>query len=342
MAKISVIIPIYNVEKYLDRCMNSILNQTLEDIEIILVDDGSPDNCPQMCDEYAAKDTRIKVVHKKNQGLGLARNSGLEIATGEFVSFVDSDDYIKLDTYEKVYERIKETDSDICVFSYQNKKDSGEEEPKVIPIGNGIFEHEGILNTVLPGMIGAPSEYHRDSYIGMSVCKCIYSKKIIDSYNIRFKSEREFISEDIIFQLTILPLVSRLVTMKDMFYYYCKNEWAQIPSLTNKYDVNRFNRYKMLYLKEIEILKGLNIDGEGKKRAARMFLGNCRVCIKQISTNPNLTTKQKRKLVSDICNDSVLQDVLKWYRWNKNPFKQQIVTVLLKLKLSSILLIITK
>ena len=86
MAKVSVIVPVYNVEKYLDRCMQSLLNQTLKDIEIIMVDDGSPDNCPKMCDDYAKQDSRVKVIHKKNAGLGLARNSGLEVATGEYVA----------------------------------------------------------------------------------------------------------------------------------------------------------------------------------------------------------------------------------------------------------------
>ena len=94
MIKVSIIVPVYNVEKYIDRCMKSLMNQTLHEIEIILVDDGSPDSCPQMCDEYAKQDTRVKVIHKENAGLGYARNSGLEIATGEYVAFVDSDDYV--------------------------------------------------------------------------------------------------------------------------------------------------------------------------------------------------------------------------------------------------------
>ena len=86
---VSVIVPVYNVEQYLKRCVNSIIEQTEKNIEIILVDDGSPDSCPQLCDEFAAQDNRIKVIHQKNAGLGMARNSGLEIASGEFVMFVD-------------------------------------------------------------------------------------------------------------------------------------------------------------------------------------------------------------------------------------------------------------
>lgn len=113
MSLISVIIPIYNVEKYLDKCVDSIINQTYKNLEIILVDDGSPDNCPKMCDDYAKKDSRIKVVHKENGGLSDARNAGMEVATGEYVSFIDSDDYISLDFYETLLETIVDNDSDI-------------------------------------------------------------------------------------------------------------------------------------------------------------------------------------------------------------------------------------
>lgn len=105
--KVSIVVPVYNVEQYLDECVQSLLNQTLKDIEIILVDDESPDDCPQLCDKYAQADKRVKVVHKKNGGLGLARNSGLEVSTGEFVTFCDSDDYVALDTYEQCYEIAK-------------------------------------------------------------------------------------------------------------------------------------------------------------------------------------------------------------------------------------------
>lgn len=114
---ISVIVPIYNVEDYLDRCVDSIINQTYKNLEIILVDDGSPDNCPKMCDDYAKKDSRIKVVHKENGGLSDARNVGMEVATGEYVSFIDSDDYISLDFYETLFQTMIDNDSDIVECS---------------------------------------------------------------------------------------------------------------------------------------------------------------------------------------------------------------------------------
>lgn len=110
---ISVIVPIYNVEKYMKKCVDSIINQTYKNLEIILVDDGSPDNCPQICDEYAKQDSRIKVIHKENGGLSDARNAGMKIATGEYVSFIDSDDYISDDFVETLYTTMKTENSDI-------------------------------------------------------------------------------------------------------------------------------------------------------------------------------------------------------------------------------------
>lgn len=104
---ISVIVPVYKVEEYLDECLNSIACQTYSNLEIILVDDGSPDNCPRMCDEWAKRDSRIRVVHKKNGGLSSARNAGLDVAKGEYISFVDSDDFICKDALQNLYDRIK-------------------------------------------------------------------------------------------------------------------------------------------------------------------------------------------------------------------------------------------
>lgn len=114
---ISVIVPIYNVEKYLARCVDSIVNQTYKNLEIILVDDGSPDLCPQMCDDYAEKESRIKVVHKKNGGLSDARNAGIAVATGEYISFIDSDDYVSDDFFECLLDVMNKENSDIAECS---------------------------------------------------------------------------------------------------------------------------------------------------------------------------------------------------------------------------------
>ena len=115
---VSVIVPVYKVQQYLVKCVKSITEQTYKNLEIILVDDGSPDDCPKMCDDFAKKDKRIKVIHKQNGGLSDARNAGTDIATGDFVMYVDSDDYLELNTIEVLYNNLVETDSDVSFSEY--------------------------------------------------------------------------------------------------------------------------------------------------------------------------------------------------------------------------------
>lgn len=122
---ISVIVPIYNVEKYLKECIDSIIKQTYKDIEIILVDDGSPDRCSELCDNYALQDSRIKVVHKKNGGLSSARNAGIDIASGEWLVFIDSDDYIHSEMLTKMMEAQIATDASLVVCDFCSFSDSG-------------------------------------------------------------------------------------------------------------------------------------------------------------------------------------------------------------------------
>ena len=122
---ISVIVPVYKVEKYLDRCVSSITGQTYKNLEIILVDDGSPDRCPQMCDEWAEHDSRIRVVHKENGGLSDARNAGLKIAAGQYISFIDSDDWIESEMYERMVRAMNRDKSDIAACSVRMVWEAG-------------------------------------------------------------------------------------------------------------------------------------------------------------------------------------------------------------------------
>ena len=128
MAKVSVIIPIYKVENYLNRCVESVVGQTYSDLEIILVDDGSPDNCPQMCDEWENKDSRIRVIHKQNGGLSDARNAGLDICTGEYITFLDSDDLLSLNFVETLINVAQDTNADIVSCGLKRFYDKIEKE----------------------------------------------------------------------------------------------------------------------------------------------------------------------------------------------------------------------
>ena len=133
MPKVSIIMPTYNVEQYFRQCLESVINQTLTDIEIIPVDDGSPDNCEKIMDEYAKKDSRIKPIHKENGGYGKAVNAGLKMATGEYIGIVETDDWIEPDMYEKLYSQAKKFDSDVCksgFYKYNSLKEPEKQDKK--------------------------------------------------------------------------------------------------------------------------------------------------------------------------------------------------------------------
>ena len=188
MPKVSIIVPVYKVEKYLDRCVQSLINQTLNDIEIILVDDGSPDNCPQMCDDYALKDKRIKVIHKNNAGLGFARNSGLDIARGEYIAFCDSDDCVREDAYEVLYEKMIDSDSDVVYGWMIHEMKDGHWEDYCKFSNEKIIEGQRVKEFAMDVVSFPPNIKHRERIIDVSSCMALYRKDIIDNNNIRFMS----------------------------------------------------------------------------------------------------------------------------------------------------------
>ena len=147
--KISVVVPVYNVEKYFDNCVESLVNQTYSDLEIILVDDGSSDGCPQMCDEWAGKDTRIKVIHKTNGGLSDARNAGMKIATGKYIGFIDSDDYIALDFFDTLLLVMEKENSDIVECSVGKFYEDGRFEEYSDDLAVTTFETESALSGLI-------------------------------------------------------------------------------------------------------------------------------------------------------------------------------------------------
>lgn len=222
MPKVSVIIPVYNVERYLNKCVQSIVDQTLDSLEIILVDDESPDACPQMCEEWARKDNRIKVIHKKNGGLGFARNSGLELATGEYVTFCDSDDWIEPEAYQTTYEKCKEKDLDICWFQPRRVTTDGVFLP-LSPKKECYFMDEAQMRRFRKEVIGRNPEDPQSRTRGMSSCMALFRRSIFQTSGVRFPSEREVASEDLMFLVLFLPHVEKVGILPHVFYNYLIN-----------------------------------------------------------------------------------------------------------------------
>lgn len=205
--KISVVVPIYNVENYLKKCIDSLINQTYKNLEIILVDDGSPDFCPKICDEYKKQDERIKVIHKQNGGLSSARNAGLEVATGDFITFVDSDDFLELDIYEKVIDIFNSNSVEIVSMTMQLVNEKYE------VINQGLTETFSIGNcssrNYFKGMV--------QRKLSASVCDKVFLKSTIE--NLRFDEMR--LNEDFFFLASLLLEQNcTIFLMNDIGYNY--------------------------------------------------------------------------------------------------------------------------
>lgn len=214
-AKVSIIVPVYKVEPYLEQCVDSLLCQTLEEIEIILVDDGSPDHCPQICDQYAAKDDRVRVFHQKNAGVSVARNQGIKMASADWVMFVDPDDWLEHNAAELLYHKAKECDCDIVYslfsWNYENRQVN-------VTIRNeekGEFcvpEHYELFLETLLG-------YREDRICMAAVWGKIYRKKLIDDYHCSFPEGMKR-RQDAIFNLHILPHLKKIYIIDVPTYHY--------------------------------------------------------------------------------------------------------------------------
>jgi len=202
---ISVIIPIYNVERYLDKCIRSVVEQTYKNLEIILVDDGSPDQCGTICDKWAEKDKRIRVIHKTNGGLSDARNAGLDAATGAYIGFVDSDDYIHPQMYQRLYEELAEYSADLAICGFD----------RVDVYSNQVIRNENMPSEGLIGKKEALLNICR-KVTYMVVWNKLYRRELFD--NLRFKYGK--ISEDIFIMYELIHRCVHILSVPENYYYY--------------------------------------------------------------------------------------------------------------------------
>ena len=242
---ISIIIPVYKVEKYLEKCIESVLKQSYTNLQIILVDDGSPDNCGKICDEYAKKDSRIEVIHKVNGGLSDARNVGISKAKGRYIGFVDSDDYIKEDMYEILLNLIKKYDADVSICNLYDVIDGNE---CIRNKENGIREYSrlDILKEVL-----------LDKNIQSYAWNKLYEKELFDE--IKYPIGKKY--EDIGTTFYVFEKCNKIVVTSEPEYYYLKRSDSLVNNVTEStvLDYTEIIIQRYLYTKEnIKELKKYN------------------------------------------------------------------------------------
>ena len=226
---ISVIIPVYNVENYLNDCLDSVLSQTYKNLEIILVDDGSSDKCPCICDEYAKKDSRIRVIHKENEGVSVARNLGLDVARGDYIGFVDGDDFISKDFYRALYDNITKHSADISACLYCNVYEN---------IIAKILHDRTLLKSdyVIANRVEALRLFFENK-INTSSWNRLYRREIIES--IRFPIDVK-LGEDVVFTYRTFDNSNAIVFSNNYHYYYRQRKSGAFDSRRNRYHQRLF------------------------------------------------------------------------------------------------------
>ncbi|MCF2653180.1 glycosyltransferase family 2 protein [Anaeromassilibacillus senegalensis] len=235
---VSVIIPVYNIEVYLRECVESVLAQTYENFELILVDDGSKDNSPAICDEFAQLDSRVVVIHKENEGPSATRNRGIEAAQGEFIVFVDSDDRIHPQMLEKMTAAMTRYQTDLCICGFERFRDGWKQRVRISPYSLLIFQSKQELASVY--------KKANTNMFGVSIWAKMYRAQIIKDNNIRFSEDIDY-EEDCCFNIDYFQYVTTTSVLRDYFYFYRQMEQSLSKGYrkdTYKFLVNGYRRRK--------------------------------------------------------------------------------------------------
>lgn len=241
---ISIIVPIFNVEKYLDRCVDSILSQTFTDFELILVDDGSPDGCPAICDAYAAQDKRVVVIHKKNGGVSAARNSGLDIAQGEYIAFCDGDDYLAPTFFERMLLEAVNQEADCVVANYVavDEEDCVLRCPSFDVASMNIATEETRWNYLIHDILAYKH--------GWEVGTRLFRANIVQNHHIRFCLTCEGFAEDLGFILEFCLYAARIVCIADHVYFYVVHSGSMMDTSKNTIKLSQLNEVSASFEKK--------------------------------------------------------------------------------------------
>lgn len=329
--KVSIIVPMYNVESYLPECVESLRNQVLKDIEVILVDDGSPDNSGQLAEAYAAMDGRIHVVHRENGGLGPARNTGLDHAKGDYVGFVDSDDWVDPDMYQRLYEKAQETDAD-AVYTGIKTIEQGKT-GVVIPhpfAGKTLSSTSEIFELRKSYFGTAPTREAIDS-VPVSACIAIYKRAFLEEHHLRFINVQ---SEDVFFNTAVCRNARKVACIAGAPYCYRKDDQ---PSITNG-----FNPVKIQWLARFfELLAQLvreepeEFQEECRLRANRCMI-DCSRALMKVIERADCSDADKNRYVKELCFHALVRDACRDYPFAKLPPMQMVFGVCLKHGLISV------
>ncbi|SCH19957.1 glycosyltransferase family 2 protein [Romboutsia sp. 1001713B170207_170306_H8] len=304
--KVSIIVPIYNAERDLKCCIDSILSQTFEDIEVILVNDGSTDKSREICDEYAIKDKRIILIHKKNQGVSSARNLGIKESTGDYIMFCDSDDWIESDCIEKLYSKIKDSNADIIYSGvYREEYTNGKKiQDKVSGVSEEIFIKKEDFDKYLDYII----ESIKSPFL--SPCAKLYNASIIRNNNLKFDIDMVCF-EDFCFNLKFLQNTKSMYLSKDIKYHYRGERGKGGIQKRNKndlvYEVSS-SHYEMN-----KLLRLIKYNEELKDYIEIWFLEHYKIVFEKIIFEENNMSKiERNNILKHLCSDKEFCDFIEY------------------------------
>lgn len=296
MIKVSVIVPVYNVEeKYFRKCINSVINQTLEEIEIILVDDGSTNNSSNICDEFAQKNKKIIVIHQKNQGVSSARNNGIKIAKGEYIMFVDSDDWLEDRACEMLY-KYSEFNADFIIGrNYCYLEDKHKE---IKPNFYGEDVNEIANKDEIYKMLLIDSNKNKYSYLATPWAK-LYKKSTLENYKILFETNLKA-GEDLIFNLDIITKGNKIFVVDEFIYHYRLHNRSTLYRLSDTFEKHMYNLYYCL-------------DERSKRYNLKLADEICYYKIRYLNTILKYSNKIQKsaKEIKRIVNEPVYKDSIK-------------------------------
>lgn len=293
---ISIIVPVYNGEKFLRKCIDSIQNQTLTNWQLLLIDDGSTDGSPQICDEYAARDDRIQVIHKRNGGVSAARNDGLELAQGKYIGFVDADDWILPDMYRKLVNQAEQNYADIVMCDAKTVYAGGREELDTITqlSQSVMLERSDLRPELLLELAGA-------------TWRCIYRSDLIHKSTLKYPVGIHF-SEDRIFNLYAMGYCAKLYYMKEAYYMRFINDESAVHRFHPDYFERVKSAHKATQLALDTVWSG---DRAYKRSYQRQFIGGAIAAINNYYYRTStFSGREKRLAVKKVCEDEALRTAI--------------------------------
>ncbi|MEF2901576.1 MAG: glycosyltransferase [Terrisporobacter sp.] len=320
---ISIIVPVYNVEKYLARCIDSILNQSLKNIEIILVDDGSTDSSPSICDEYSSKYENITAIHKKNERVSAARNDGIKLAKGKYIGFVDSDDWIEFNMFESMYKVAEDTKSDIVMCDF--KKVGIQNQYKVSqPIREGYYDRNMIEKELFPCIIMFENIEFPPTISNWTI---LFRRKFLVDNNIYYDEDIHY-CEDSIFGSKAMYNANSFYYMKGSYFY---NYFYNPSSTTTTFNMKKWDSYVTINNRLKEYFKNDEFDFSRQIKINMLYF--TLNFLKEIK-GTNLSDKEKEIECKKILNDKAVKNIFKKFSMPDVHFKLKVIIMIIKYRLS--------